>query len=205
MQLLAFTNKNVCPPDGFRYVYPVDGFVAHAWTHDAWIALMRAHLQANQILEPIDLIAQMEHQMCLNLDPGWCAYDQPDRPRVSTSLTWDDVRNGLVTFGHWIAGGLQYVTQKEADRRALICSRCYLNVHVSGCAACHEAVKQVVSSRHSKYDSSLKACAACKCLLQAKVHFPISVLDREPDSVQAVRPDFCWLKRHGENYIAVPG
>jgi len=173
--------------------------VAHAWAYNDWIPLQKAHLTANGREIPIDLEVQMQDQLCKTLPPNWCSYDDPNRPRPTVNLGWNDVIDGLTTFASWIAGGCQYVNQSEADRRALICSKCYLNVNVEGCSNCHKAVAEVTKSRHSKYDFALKACAACKCLLKAKIHFPIETLDKAGTD-QQLFPDFCWLKKGGENY-----
>ena len=201
---LSLIKPSVCPPDGFTYRFPEDGFVAHGWTHTDWVNAARAHLQANQMPEPLDLVQQMETQLCTTLEPGWCNYDDPNRPRVNTSLGWGDIQNGIGTFTRWISGGAGFVGQAEADRRALVCSKCYLNVNVSGCAGCHKAVEQLVRNKKSKYDFALRACAVCKCLLRAKVHFPIDILSKGRENLQEVYPSFCWLKKDGPNYFHVP-
>lgn len=200
MKPLRLIKPSVCPPDGFRYVFPSTGFTVHAWDHDTWIANAKSHLQANNLPEPPDLVAQMETQLCNTLEEGWCNYDDPGRQRVSTVLSWGDVSAGIKTFSRWIAKGARFVDQAEADRRALICSRCYLNVQIQGCSACHAAAKEITANRKSRFDSNLNGCAVCKCLLRAKVHFPISVLDTTSSLLQAQYPDFCWLKRGGDNY-----
>jgi hypothetical protein len=199
MPTLALTNYRVCPPDGFRYVFPEDGYVSHAWTHDAWIADGAAHCQANNYDIP-DLAERMEEQLCKTLPPGWCNYDDPNRARPSTVMHWDDVLRGTKQMATWVAGGMQYASQEESERRALICSRCYLNVYVSGCAACHALVETVVKDVKTKSDAHLKACAVCKCLLRAKVHFPMEVLDKENARVQELYPEHCWLNKQSENY-----
>lgn len=189
-----------CPPDGFRYVFPTDGWVCHAWTYVDWVQAAKDHLYANGEPVPDSLAQDMEEQLCLTLPPGWCNYDDPNRPRVSTSMDWNAIQNGVSTMARWVEGGMQFVVKEEAERRALICSRCYLNVNVTGCAACHAAVAQLVRGVSTKYDFALKACAACKCLLRAKVHFPMEVLDKENAAVQQLYPDHCWLKQGGINY-----
>ena len=189
-----------CPPDGYRYVDPVSGFVAHAWTYLDWLNVQRAHLAANQREIPVSLETDMQDQLCSTLPPGWCNYDDPSRPRPNLSLSWDDVVSGLKTFSRWIASGCQYVPQKEADRRGSICSRCYLNVNVQGCSGCQKALQQVVRDKHSKHDSSLRTCAVCRCFLKAKIHFPITTLDTTPDKVQSMYPGFCWLNKDSDNY-----
>lgn len=198
MPLLRLLNTNVCPPDGFRFVFPQDGYVAHSWTYNDWLNAALMHAQANNM--PVPTEAEMEHQLCQTLPPGWCNYDDPSRPRVTTSLDWDAVKGGLATFARWIATGCEYVQKTEAERRALICNRCYMNTNVSGCAACHAATEEVVKGRSTKYDFSLKACAVCKCFLRAKVHFPLKVLDKENSSYQQLYPEHCWLKKSGPNY-----
>lgn len=200
MQPLALTNSRVCPPDGFRYVFPEDGFVAHGWTYQDWMDVARDHVQANPQYNIPDLPQRMEEQLCKTLPPGWCNYDDPARPRASTVMHWEDVLRGTRTMALWISQGQTYCPQEEAERRALICSRCYLNVHVSGCAACHALVEAVVKDVKTRSDSHLKACAACKCLLRAKVHFPLDVLDRENQKVQELYPEHCWLNKNGPNY-----
>jgi hypothetical protein len=198
---LQLTNTwGACPPDGYRYVDPVSGFLAHAWTYVDWIDAQKAHLIANKREIPATLEADMQNQLCSTLPPGWCLYDDDNRPRPTTSLTWDSVVNGVKTFKRWIAGGMKYVHQKEADRRALICSRCYLNVNVQGCSGCQEIVNEVVGEQHTKHDAALRSCAVCKCFLKAKVHFPIETLDTQSEKVQSMYPGFCWLNKESENY-----
>lgn len=189
-----------CPPGGFRYVDPEDGFLAHAWAYVDWVNVQMAHLQANQRSIPPNLGELMQTQLCQSLQPGWCKYDDPSRPRPSTVMGWNDVLAGVKTFSRWMAAGAKYVPQAEADRRASVCAKCYLNVNIEGCSGCQAAVQEVVRDKHSKFDNSLRACAVCKCFLKAKVHFPMDILDTEADKVQEMYPGFCWLNKASENY-----
>lgn len=189
-----------CPPDGYRYVFPDDGYVVHAWTYVDWVQFARNHLSANGQSIPPTLESDMQQQLCLTLPPGWCLYDDDNRPRPNVSLEWGDVVQGLKTFSRWIAQGCQFVTQSEAERRAAVCSRCYLNVNVQGCSACSKAVEEVIGRKKTKLDSALRSCAVCKCFLRAKVHFPMETLDTQKEKVQQLYPDHCWLKKGGVNY-----
>jgi hypothetical protein len=198
--LLSLLNEwGPCPPDGYRYVFPADGWVCHAWTYVDWVQAARNHLVGNNIEVPLTLESDMQQQLCLTLPPGWCNYDDDHRPRPTTSLGWNEVGAGLQTFARFLSSGAKLVEQAEADRRALICSRCYLNVNITGCSGCQKLVKEVVT-RKTKYDNSLRGCAVCKCVLSAKVHFPISALDTGNPGVQQMYPDFCWLSKDSENY-----
>jgi hypothetical protein len=181
-------------------VDPEDGFTAHAWTYTDWVQAQKDHLQVNHKEVPQDLAAQMEDQLCQTLEHGWCMYDDPARPRVSTELTWSDMTRGLQTFGRWLGEGLAVVKQSEAERRALICSRCYLNVHIEGCSGCQKLVKEVSGKLETSLDRTLKGCAVCKCVLKVKVHLPQRVLDRENEKLQQFYPGFCWLNKLSPNY-----
>jgi len=200
-RLLLNNTWGACPPDGYRYVHPETGHLTHAWTYVDWVEFARQHLLANNLPVPDDLGEQMQNQLCQTLEPGWCNFDDPNRPRASTTLSWNDVMAGIGTFTRWLKAGLKFVSQTEADRRAFICSRCYLNVNVQGCAGCQKVVEELVGNKKSKYDPALRSCGACKCFLRAKVHFPISILDKSGVN-QELYPGFCWAKKDGENYRA---
>lgn len=162
--------------------------------------LAKAHLHANGRPLDLNLESDMQEQLCKTLPPGWCSYDDPNRPRPTVSLDWGTVKNALVTFGTWIAQGCKFVDPIEADRRAEICSRCYLNVPVSGCAACQKLIGDTIGERKTRFDYALKGCAVCKCTLRAKVWFEQSTLDKSNEKVQSMFPSHCWCLKDGENY-----
>jgi len=196
---LSLINNRVCPPEPyFRYVFPEDGYAAVATTYDAWLAEAGKHAQANGLEGPTS--EAMEEQLCHTLPPGWCNSDDPRMVRPATNLSWDDVSGALKTFGAWLMGGAKTVEQSEADRRALICTRCYLNVQVGGCSGCQQLIAEVLGKKQTKYDFALRACGVCKCVLRAKVHFPIDILSKENQELQDLYPEFCWLQKNGPNY-----
>jgi hypothetical protein len=177
-----------------------DGYVVHAWTYVDWVAAAKQHLFTNNKPVPDTLEQDMQHQLCLGLPIGFCRYDDDNRPRPNMWLSWNDVAEGLKTFARWVAGGCEYAPQAEAERRAQVCSRCYLNVNVEGCSACYKAVLEITGEKRTKADNTLRTCAVCKCFLKAKVHFPISILDTENSGVQQMYPSHCWLNKESENY-----
>ena len=197
---LQLKNKwGPCPPDGYRYVFPEDGYTSHAWTFVDWVADALKHCRTNDYsFEGME--EKMQQQLCSVLPPGWCDFDDPNRPRATASLEWGDVTAGLTTFARWIKQGRETVEQKEADRRGLVCSRCYLNVNISGCFGCQKLITEALPDKSTKYDFALRGCAVCKCVLKAKVHFPMHLLDTENTQQQELYPSFCWMKKNGENY-----
>lgn len=189
------------PPDLYRYVDPDTGHMTVSHNVVQWVDDATLHRLANGLPVPADLQQQMEDQLCGTIPPEWCLQVDPNRPFVSTRFGWQDVQDGLNTFLSWISGGTKLVTQEEADRRAKICSACYLNVHVEGCATCHKLAAALTWNRATAYDNNLKACAVCHCLLKAACHFPINDLESgDSEEHQKQYPSFCWRKRNGENY-----
>ena len=188
------------PPDGYRYTDPVSGFKIHSFDYRDWVEQEQKHLQANGREVPTNLELQMQEQLCMTLPPGWCLYDDPNRDRVLPfNLDWKEVMTAAARFSDWVVGGMKLVDQKEAERRATICTRCYLNVHVGGCSACQAIVAKLSEGLTTKQDVHLKSCGACKCNLKAKVHFPIETLDKENPGVQKLYPEHCWMKHGGIN------
>ena len=200
MSRLCLTDRRVCPPEPyFRYVFPEDGYAAVGTTYDAWILEAGMHAQANGLQAP-DPFA-MEEQLCKTLPSGWCNYDDPSRPRVLASLGWEDVVGALNTFKEWLHSGRLRVDRSEADRRALICSRCYFNVHVSGCAGCQRLISEVVGQLRTSSDHALKSCAVCKCVLKAMVHLRVEDLRKTASQKDLyLQVGHCWLNPGSENY-----
>lgn len=202
MQLL---NYRETPPGFYRYVPPETGVEIMAWDVDSWVRRTRNHLEANNIPVPIDLQQRMEDQLCQVLPPGWCEFDSPDRPRVDTRLSWGDVESASATFGTWISEGRPLVEQAEAERRARICSTCYLNSRATGCGASCRALLRtlfgLLTNRKTSVDDRLQNCSVCRCMTKLKVHFPLDLIEaNDQRDLQPMFPSFCWLKRGGDNY-----
>lgn len=199
---MILKNFKEVPPNGYRYVVPETGTEIIAWDAFSWFDLAKANLTANGFPVPDDLEAQMQDQLCQTLEPQWCDQVDPNRPVVSTRISWSDVKAGISVYSSWLASGMATVPQEEADRRAKICASCFLNVNVEGCYACHKLAGLLTWSNRTPYDESLRACAACHCLNRAQVWFPIATLETS-DTVerQVMYPSFCWKQKKSENYL----
>lgn len=189
------------PPDGYRWKCPECGWLNHTFDYPEWVRAAQNHIRAKGREPDPDLAQQMEEQLCLTLPPGWCQYDDPNRPRVTLDYEWGDIMKGAQSLSRWFISGMDSVDQSEAERRATICTRCYLNVGLSGCSACAEVVDKLRGSLSTKQDRYLQTCGACRCDLKLKVHFPIEILDKENPGVQQLYPSHCWLKKGGVNYV----
>lgn len=191
------------PPDGYKFVHPETGHTTWAEDIDTWLAKAIEHRKANNLDIPPNLLAKMEDQLCEILPPGFCQYDDPQRPRV-------DMRFGLRDVMAWAEAHLKilgdnFVFQEEAERRAKICATCYMNVEGQGCRGCSQVATLFTNKlaiRKTSADPLLKSCAACKCFLRSAVHFPLTILESVHKSeVQMLLPSFCWQKENGVNYL----
>lgn len=202
--------KDKAPPvdasgQSYRYTHP-DGHVSRAMDVWTWEQKIREHIVGNGGDVPVNIMAIAEDQLCGTLPPDQCEYEVGDmRPT--------DVRISLSSVGDWVkaivqkvAGGEEYVSEEEANRRAAICTACPYNVQAAGgCQGCEKLAELLtpgMGKRKTGYDQNLKSCACCGCFLKIATHFPLAVLESGDESVQELFPvAFCWRSRQSPNYL----
>ncbi len=199
------SRREICPPDGFRFVHPETGHASVAMDWWTWQEKIRDHRKANNL--PIISEATADEQMCKQLAPDWCSHSDNNRSWVNTRLSFGDIAAGVMAYARLALSGFKTVDQTEADRRARICAGCYLLIAPQGCGACSQMANLIVgdiAQKTTAYDAALgpKACAACRCPAKSIVHFPLKELDRADDAnKQEAFSDFCWRKLGGENRL----
>lgn len=207
---MQLKNRDISPPDFFRFTHAETGYVSQAIDWYTWQENIAAHRKANN-LSPITP-EEAEAQLCEILPPGHCRHapaEKKSRSWVNTRLRFGDIANGMKAYLALAISGFQTVSQEEANRRAAICSGCYLLVQPQGCGACVKLSRLItgdLARKKTPHDDRLvnKACAICLCGASSLVHFRMSALEKpEVDSPekQAAYPDFCWRKRGGVNYF----
>lgn len=205
---MLLKNREISPPDFFRFTHAETGYVSTAIDWYTWQENIAAHRKANT-LPPITP-EEAEAQLCETLPPGHCKHlpaDRKNRSWVNTRLRFGDIAQGMKAYVSLIASGFQTVSQSEANRRAAICSSCYLRITPQGCGACVKLSRLITGDLARKttiHDSHLqnRACAACSCALQSIVHFPLALLERaDNDAKQEAFTPFCWRKKTRENYL----
>jgi hypothetical protein len=91
---------------------------------------------------------------------------------INTRLEMGDLFRGMEVLARIAASPDPLVDQKEADRRAAICSGCPANLTIPGCMPCMKIPDMVVKingGRTTQHDQYLRQCAICKCSLAAAV------------------------------------
>lgn len=202
--MLKLRETNETPPDGFRYVHPTDGRRIGPFNskHD-WLAAIRKHYEDNGYPLPEDWKEQAEDQMARVLPPGWGVYPdgRTQEHFVDSRMGFDDVINGTNVFVQFVKQGTPLVDQELAEQRGRICSACYYNQSIAGCAPCRglsNLVEEVAQMRKTEADSLLqsKSCLVCKCVSRAHIWMPANVLVHGvTGAMMELFPDFCWKKK----------
>ena len=195
------------PPDDFRFVVPETGYKIGGYKRiDELFVAVEAHYRANDIPLPSDWQAKVEDQMCRSLPDGWCTLsDGKEVPAFESVMSADNIIKAIKSLAAMastaITGGEVFVEQDEANIRASICARCYMNVDAGFCMGCGsmqqvtELIGKVRGARTTDSDQFLSNCGICGCQNKAIVHVKRKLLlSGEKQETTDKRPDWCWLK-----------
>jgi hypothetical protein len=193
--MLRLKPSNQTPPDKFSFVFP-DGHTVHAFGRDEWREKIVKYATDNQYQIPT--VEEAENQLCKRLSGEWCTGGD-EYSFVSNRFTFDDFLRGMKTLAKFFVKD-EVVSQEVAESRALICSRCVLNMSIPGCGSCAglaNAVVAIKGAKTTKVDHLLKSCGICLCGNAAQVWLPIETLDKATDDEMMEkykRLDECWKK-----------
>lgn len=198
-------NPSVVPPTGYVYTQPETGARLNGNGMRETTMLMIRHREANGLPRATfdECDEDLQTQICKTLGPQWCDHAE----RWGFNMSFDTIAAGSRTLFALakarLTGGDAYVSQAEAERRAAICAKCFLNQRSPGCFSCAtvNVMQQLVSETQpagqaTSKDGQLFACAPCGCLLTHKVWVAPEVLkagltDRLKE-VYAETPG-CWV------------
>jgi hypothetical protein len=194
--MLKLRPSNVTPPDKFRYLFH-DGHIEHAFGHQEWIDKVTKYANDNNY--PVPTIEEMEDQYCRTLSGEFCTGGD-EYSFVTNRFTFDDFLRGMKTLVEFFVKD-QVVSQQTAEARALICSRCVLNMSIPGCGSCAglaNAVVAIKGAKTTKHDHLLKSCGICLCANEAQIWLPIESLAKSttPEMREKYnRVDECWKRK----------
>lgn len=168
--------------------------MARSYNYDAWYNQIKDHAVDNGY--PIPTKEEAEDQLCRRLSGEWCTGGGPNS-FVNTRFSINDfIRGSQVVMSSVLNG--EVVSAATAEERALICSRCPLNVRVPGCASCSKMANVALGfagKGKTKHDHLLQACAICHCSNEAQVWVPAEHLAKgvTTEMMETYRemPD-CW-------------
>jgi hypothetical protein len=200
--VLRFINKEVCPPNGFRYFVKETGVKFHAWTWRHLLEQVHAHLKANNLPIPHDWEQRVEDYACGGMGPDVCEELDPRFGWLSGAmLKFKTVVAGTKILGAWLAAGKPMVPQAQADSRSEVCASCVHNQDPKDCQTCawpvlHGLIVELLGSKKSKRHADLKACASCGCNLQVKCWLPVEHL--KASFAYGELPEWCWVRKEME-------
>lgn len=195
--MLTLKRRDVTPPDLYHFFFKEDQFVVTAYDHQSWMDKIKKHAVDNGYAIPTQ--EEAENQLCRRLSGEWCI-GGGSHSFVNTRFKLADFIRGTKVLASFVLGG-NVVTKEIAEYRALVCSRCALNVRVPGCASCSgmaNAVAEAKGKGTTKYDYLLQACAVCSCSNEASVWIPVENLSKgvTPEMMETYREvdeaGECW-------------
>jgi hypothetical protein len=207
MILQRLIKTDIVPPNGYRFIVPETGCkIGDFHRMVDLLPAIEAHYQSNNIDLPPNWKEKVEDQMCRSLPAGWCSLsDGKDAVDLSSIMSADNIIKAIKSLAAMASTALKgeevFVGQDEANIRASICARCYMNVDAGFCMGCGsmqqvtELVGKVRGSRTTDSDQFLSNCGICGCQNKAIVHVKRKLLlSGEKQETTDKRPDWCWLK-----------
>lgn len=200
MTRMVLQRKHETPPGGWIYTQFETGARLQAGSFIDLVSTVKKHRMANNIPIGLAFDSEIEDQICQRMPAGVC--DRTGQPVwKGQAFDLETVLRGTRTIASWFIGGRKKAEPKEIVRRTAICSSCYLNQPVQGCASCgmgamHELVNSIVGSGEFEGSGNLHSCLACACALKAKIQMPLELLQRHTsEETNEQLPEWCWLKR----------
>lgn len=137
-------------------------------------------------------------ELSLVLQNYWCSLPENIGKCNPQKLKrgWMQVfRGGIAVVHNLFYGEDNMVPQETAEKRAAICVICPKNVFPDKgpfLKYCDKIADASTFGRTTSLDEKLGNCAACSCVLKAKVHFggKFKLTSEELSEM----PDFCWQK-----------
>lgn len=200
MSLLKIIKHNVSPPDKFFYIVPEDRWKIETFAISDLLSQVKAHYERNGYILPENWQAVIEDQNCQRLSGEWCQYETGEdfMDGVNARFGIEDIVNGTRVLASFTLDGANVVDKDLAESRARTCSRCFMNLPLSGCVACYQllnVVAMVTGTRGTSEDANLKTCAICHCSGKAQVWVPAEHLAKgvTPEQMrQFKRVPMCW-------------
>lgn len=202
---------SVGPRDGWRYKHPISGQEFNHFDYATVEREVYQHNKGNGYEMADDWREVFQDEMCKQ--NGWgketCRRIEGGRIARSAVLFASAFAYGKVLHAFLEAGG-KYVSQEEAENRAIICRNCPLNGPANwGCGSCsqriHDLVETIIGKRYTKQDDQLGYCGICHCSLTASVHYPLEaqakgLTEEQKEQFKEVS-SYCWKAKINEGDI----
>ena len=157
----------------FQFKDPDTGHVYKASSREGLLRQILDYREQNRLPEIESLREVVDHYLCLLPEnAGSCQYETNQKRGFLTYA-----KGGLMLLKKVFYGEHMMVPQEVAEKRAAICLRCPLNRYPEDAsrgmvdAWADSVALHSTNDRHTSVDALLHECAACKCVLKAKVFY----------------------------------
>lgn len=177
-------------PPGGKYFYddPDTGTHFQMSSHEALVAAVVRHRQANNKPVPRDISEQIADWLCRRLPDGFCV----DENGAVTAGTGRATVEQIIRNTRKVQQDMRdhCVREDVAETRIRICERCPENAPAAGCAACvglDQVIRDMQRGRHTARDSKVFACRLSGAFIA------IEAWCDEPAAIRKAQyPAHCW-------------
>lgn len=201
--LLMLRVSYATPPGGWKCICPGTEVEVHGGDFFDLVSNCHDTLVHLGLPSPLDLTARVQDAICRSLpaNSNACKPSKPTKQKITIAAVW----RFLNTLKGWFGNGMQPVSQEEADRRAVICKNCPMQVEVAGCWGCKGIgafVQLLKKNNKTEAEPWLKTCGVCGCYNAVQVWVPKDVLDRASGDMEY--PEHCWKRTPDDHAEETP-
>lgn len=195
-------NTTIVPRGGWSIHIPETDTTLNSVHPSELLSKVRVHLESNGLDWGRDWKDKVWDMVCEQNSGVECEDSEGVKVRG-----WDgnDLNRFLKTMWTAWKDGVEPVSQEEQNRRISICLSCP-KITNGACAACtgiaHFISQFTIGRKLEKHpDVYNKICSECKCNIESKTMFPVSVL-KEVDQKMQSQPDYhssCWMREEANS------
>lgn len=202
--MMARLKSDGCVPYGGIYELnlPEKGMVGRGTNFKMLLTKVKEYRKANAVPVGLGLPGEIEREVCMKY-PDECVDTDPRVPPSHVRLGLDDITEGTKVMAKFKLAGSPLVSQEEAERRALTCSKCGFNSSFSKpcsgiCQVLKDLAHSLIGNRKTQYDDRLRACRICHCYNSVAVHLPLEFQTSYLSSEQRAQFEYanqeysCW-------------
>lgn len=213
-------NRHTFPPQGWTFMQPqtrwqnpmamvgfdasVNAIIAHRRANKAITVKHRLATEYDAVAEELERYTRLRIGVPLPAPPSFFWQSSSHLPSrvVAAAANIKRAAEGAAVPVDWFRNGGMPVARDLAERRASICVQCPKNVAGNWfIEAGAEIIKEIIELRgditlETSFDSGLKSCDVCQCLMRLKCHTPLQfILRNTKKDVLEQFPKHCWIYR----------
>lgn len=208
--MLKFKENGQVPPGFFTFIVPETGYKISEFSKEEMFRKIKLHYDTNGIPLPENYKEIIEDRICKRLDGEWCSEGAKEYTGKGCKIGLAELFKGAVSIAQLIIAKFKdkeiFVKQEIAEERALICSRCPLNISTGACLSCGsmlkitQATEGIKGEKKTEVDHLIDNCCICKCRLSLIVHLTNEINNAgQTEESMLQYPIWCWKRNNLED------